>query len=558
MRYLRRPADCVIEDPERWLISAARYSCVDIRRKRRRDLAESLDDADPAVATADPEREALGRIAAAALLSQLPANDRAVLKALYVDGLAPRMLAAKLRIPSGRMRVMAHRARARARDAASDLRAAMGTLPWSPTLHSLVARAARRPVIWDPILGTSVAQFAALAVIAVTVGGAMPAGGAPSRLAAPAAPLPAGDRQPTGASLRTAVGGGGYPAAAGMPVVDAVASTVAPGAHGSSSGTSYSGAYASPNYQQDHTVFATGTLSLRPVIAASQDEGRTWSLLPAGGYLGGPLLFSPAYAADHLMLAAGPEFLQASTDGGRSFRTLGALPPEHGKATLMRDAGGALVVAVLTPSSLDWFELSDARLRQGPSLPAGYGAEDIAWAGTKGQVLLSGYIAGLSSQYVFVQHEKVVTCQLAGQCAVTTAIDDTNAYLYLSAPAAPEADGVVYAFGGGNIYRSSDFGATFAELSPSFPMFVWNLVVAPGSAGGHIFFTSTYGSQPQRVLEGWVTGIQLQAQTRPEPGAIASAATGLVPLPGGGLLAMLAVGGFACSADGGRSWAGAC
>ena len=57
----------------------------------------------------------------------------------------------------------------------------------------------------------------------------------------------------------------------------------------------------------------------------SANGGATWEQLTATGYVGGAVLLAPSFPADPRIFVAGPNALQLSTDGGKTFTTVAPL-----------------------------------------------------------------------------------------------------------------------------------------------------------------------------------------------------------------------------------------
>lgn len=107
-----------------WLLRIVVNRCHDALRRRRRSPA-SLDDADATAAVrshaagADPERSALEAELARTIergLQQVPADQRAVVVLVDVQGLSYEETAAALRLPIGTVRSRLSRARTKLRD----------------------------------------------------------------------------------------------------------------------------------------------------------------------------------------------------------------------------------------------------------------------------------------------------------------------------------------------------------------------------------------------------------------------------------------------------------
>jgi RNA polymerase sigma-70 factor (ECF subfamily) len=120
LRFLRR-TEGDINNLEAWLIRAASYACRDLyRRPTHQELGEA-----PGLDTeVDPEAIALGELWTSDLLVRLRPEDRELLMRLYVGGWSAVQIAASLNVPPSTVRVMALRARRRAREVLDQMRVA--------------------------------------------------------------------------------------------------------------------------------------------------------------------------------------------------------------------------------------------------------------------------------------------------------------------------------------------------------------------------------------------------------------------------------------------------
>jgi RNA polymerase sigma-70 factor, ECF subfamily len=111
-------------DPARpllpWLLTVARYVCLD---RLRRDRREAISDAEPdgcAVQTATAEdalREREQLLLLSSALDALPEGQREVVAMFHLDGLGYREIADALDVPIGTVMTWLHRGRARLREA---------------------------------------------------------------------------------------------------------------------------------------------------------------------------------------------------------------------------------------------------------------------------------------------------------------------------------------------------------------------------------------------------------------------------------------------------------
>ena len=89
-----------------WLMTIAHHLCVDVFRKNQNRQTDELDDAAVNAAShgSDIAELTLDRMMAAKALEMLEASDRALLEALYFEGLSQSQLAARTGLPLGTLK----------------------------------------------------------------------------------------------------------------------------------------------------------------------------------------------------------------------------------------------------------------------------------------------------------------------------------------------------------------------------------------------------------------------------------------------------------------------
>src|SRR5205085_6598638 len=83
----------------------------------------------------------------------------------------------------------------------------------------------------------------------------------------------------------------------------------------------------SPNYDQDHVVYASGFAAQDcdvrcPVLFRSEDGGASWKRIRSVDFGGGTVMLPPAYPRDSRIFVIGPNALRVSDDDGFSYRPL--------------------------------------------------------------------------------------------------------------------------------------------------------------------------------------------------------------------------------------------
>jgi RNA polymerase sigma factor (sigma-70 family) len=315
---------------------------------------------------------------------------------------------------------------------------------------------------------------------------------------------------------------------------------------------------ASPNYQHDHEIYASGTsldncLGLCPALFHSTDAGQHWTLLDAVAFDGGTVMLPPSYPADSRIFVGGPHALQVSDDAGESFMPL-------------TPAGG---FTAMSPA----FSSGDSRILVG-AIP-GWIYHDGTKAVTPFDVVPESASAGLSFAFApaYPRDHRIVvggTDTSPGQNAIVSACDVSNC----TAPAvlagstgtpavmtsrSYSTSGLTFAWTPAGLYRSTDGAVSFSSLRMPGPgtvraftegadgtLYMGMLSTGVGRASGGLFASHDAGS----------TWARLGAGTVLDNGVLS-----VIALPSGNILAGpygLSAGGLQCSSDGGQTWSPRC
>jgi RNA polymerase sigma factor (sigma-70 family) len=319
----------------------------------------------------------------------------------------------------------------------------------------------------------------------------------------------------------------------------------------------------SPHYESDHTVFALGHSTARcssggcRVLFRSADGGASWNRLAADNLSGEHLMLPPAWPTDSRIFAAGSLGLQASSDSGATFTTLtpvaGATAMSPGFSTgdpriLMggaaawawRDLGstaaGSQVRGILEPLAL---VLPPLALAPTFAFSPSYPSDPRFFVGT----IMPGP-DGVNTSAVALCHD--ATCG----APVTLPGAHLEPTIWVSPTFA--TDGLAFAWAGNHLYRSSDGGTTFVEVSG-----VKSTRTITGQAGGPLYLGSADATSSGGGLlasgDGGRTWQQLGVGTPLTQGVRA-----VTVLPSGAIVASPASGGVQCSTDGGRTWGNRC
>lgn len=313
----------------------------------------------------------------------------------------------------------------------------------------------------------------------------------------------------------------------------------------------------SPSYAHDGTLFASGFVKTGcnygacTAVFRSTDRGQTWQRLPATGYVGGPVMLSPAYPLDARIFVAGPAALQISEDGGASFS--GATPVGGAAAISPSFADDGIIAIGQAPG----WEYHDGRkgLRPARVTAASTSLDTIPVFSpdfTHDQTLfVGGTTLGPTGAHVAA----IFRC-VASMCGQPATLDGVAGSPKLVPSPAFAQDGLVFAWRGDQLYRSDDHGNSFGRVDLPRAGVVTGVAV---TAGGGVY-VGTRG--PDGTSGGVVAsrdgGRTWRAITGPD---LRRGVEAVEALPDGRLLAAVSPaggGGLVCSVDGGATWQRSC
>jgi hypothetical protein len=325
----------------------------------------------------------------------------------------------------------------------------------------------------------------------------------------------------------------------------------------------------SPDYQADHTIYATGTMRKgcadddpNTVVACfaflvSRDGGTTWRvLLASDGFQTGAVLVAPA---GRPLFVAGGLGLQRSDDGGHSFTVVAP----GGPAALVTSSSGAPRIFVAGSAPL-LYDISTGAVIPGPVLPAGLVGAPEQVAGAGSSVFLTASQADPLGQGY---RDVVVRCPQAGACRVVLQLPDGDAANLAVSPAFA-SDRTLAVANDGKLYTSHDGGGTFAVSTLPSAVVVRDLAFSADYAASHVLDLAL------GTAEVGFGGVMQWNEGRVTSPAAATSAAGLPPanevftlftaLPDGRLLASLndpatplAAYGLWCSSNG-ETWTRGC
>ncbi|HEV3230791.1 MAG TPA: sigma-70 family RNA polymerase sigma factor [Candidatus Dormibacteraeota bacterium] len=586
IRFLeRRERD--LSNPQAWLIHAASCACADLARRNRVRTHLSTEEGHGEARMASAEDVVLASSLVTQLMTTLRPKDATILRRLYVDGGSITEVAAALGLAPGHVRIMAMRARRRARTLLESIGAAAGALlpgRLRRASHGFFRRsAAARPAV-DGMSAETAGMLSGTGLVAVGMAAALalitPARtidatpGHPARAGAPVAqgPLPSPTTTPTGAPPPGA-GPRGRTAVAARPSPGAVTLPGLPttGQSASSRNSYFDHMAASPTYAADGTVFAVGRQAAgcapgcQPVLFRTVDHGHSWQQLHPARLQDSSIAVSPFYDADGTVFIAGASGLDRSVDGGRTFTPeislISGLP-----VAVPTAAGGyhlAFMVTAVLQQGLFYFDPAGAtgqNILPGPTLPTYFTPNGMVAGTAPDTVVISGTVATTGP---FGGQPAVVVCKLSGSCGTVATFNGdpfaANEGFVSIAGAGPSSPDY-FAYSAYSVYGSDDGGASFPQRVGA-PALVDRIVPAPDFAQSQ---TVLVGSSTQPV------GSYVLTRARYASGSLQTVSRTTLPyflvswlmLPdgriigaqGGGLGAL----GLACSSDGGQTWAASC
>ena len=312
---------------------------------------------------------------------------------------------------------------------------------------------------------------------------------------------------------------------------------------------------ASPNYDDDRTLFASGATHCRlpacsTVLFESRDGGESWKRLPASGFQGTQLLLPPRWkGSDYPIFAMGPTGLQVSTDSGRSFSSaaLGGAPFAVGSAAISPAFGSGDPTVLIGAQTMMRYDAEQAAV-----IPAPYtaipGPMEPAYTPEKmGSAIYVGAIKNDGPEFAPV----VYRCDTAvcwegvleggGQQIPKIRFDDRFA-----------SNRRVYAFTENAVYRSTGVGSEFVEIDLAGA----GLITDVRSMGGRLFVSTTTASGKRSAV--FRRSSSGERWTRLAHPLLRGGVQGLTVLGDRTLVALLDGAGLACSHDAGETWSRRC
>ncbi|MBV8159586.1 MAG: sigma-70 family RNA polymerase sigma factor [Acidimicrobiia bacterium] len=347
-----------------------------------------------------------------------------------------------------------------------------------------------------------------------------------------------------------AVGGGGLQGPLGVNV---------PGSAGNTpESATFMSFTASPRYQQDREVYASG-LSFQncaltcPALFHSTDGGAHWARLPALGFEGGTVMLPPAYPADRRIFVGGANALKVSSDGGRTFTPLTPAGGYTAMSPGFSSGDGQILVGAIP----GWIYHDGTKaVTPFDSVPESTSAAlSFAYAPAyprDHRIVVGGADASPSANAI------VSACDVS-KCTGPAVLPGSTGTPAVMASRSYSTSGLAFAWSADRLYRSTDGAASFSPLRLPAPgdvqaltedaqgtLYLGLLFNGPNGPTGGLFASRDAGT----------TWTHLGAGTVLDHGVVAA-----IALPSGNLLvgpyARLG-GGMQCSSDGGQTWAPRC
>jgi RNA polymerase sigma factor (sigma-70 family) len=567
-----------------WVSTIARRLCIDHGRRQQRAAARSVPNAED-VPPPEPDEGilVLDEYAwARAALAALRPNQQRVLHLREVDGWSYDRIASHEGMTVESVRGALKRSR-------QALRAAYLRLAeWNPVVIAWIAVRTFRRRLSGPAHRTHMAVAVsgfdrAVDVLAVAVAvGLGASGGAdiatppplPPVAAAPSSnPLPrsngdvaAATRATPGAGIAGA-GAGGAAAASSRAAAGAARPTPRddglrlPGEGGDTpEGSGFVSFTPSPNYANDHEVYASGVatrtcvLGMCPTLFRSTDGGVTWTRVWSVDFGGGTVLLPPSYPADHRIFEIDSHALRVSGDDGHLFRPLTPL----GGYAAMSPGFSSSDRQILVGAMPGWIYHDQTSVVTPFDLAPEPTSVALSFAYSPSYVSDRKLVVGGTGAPVVGQ--SLVSRCTGGTCTPAKPLVGSVGTPSLLASRSYASSGLAYAWQQSRFYRSVDGGASFAALALPAAGAVQSvaedhaggLYVAllakgnGGSSSGGVFLSHDAGTTWSRIGAGT---------------ALDRGATAVMPLPDGRLLVApynANGGGLLCSGDGGGTFAPRC
>lgn len=509
IQYLRADRTA-IRDTDAWLSLVAARVCIHRHRARYRHPEVPLGETPHRADGHDPADAATDALWFDSLGRWLRPTDHRLLRWMYVQGLSLEQIGERLGITPNHAGVLVYRARQRARVAVEAMgRTLGGVLPLGAVSNLrgwLSARARRDATSFGlRVSANPMPDMIAVILMLLAASAALPATAQappPHVAITPASADPSRDNPdgsghgPAKAERRPEVAAPSLanapPVAApgiASPVdrVPAVVGVIAPpGPSTPIEDTSITSLASTGDSRATSVLLASGRAvacaSVCDVLFGSTDGGQSWTNLAPTGFLGGSILPPVSGAPIYVLGAAG---VQRSDDGGHTFR------PAVPGATVATTIPGTPDV-IFGSAVLSIYDGATGAIRQGPVLPLGMTARELAASGSDGSIVVAGASADGASV-------SLVRCPLAGACTATA----TFASGKIRVRSSVGRDGSIAAVVGASVLAiSTDAGRTWTANDLGSAATVGAVAIRTGSSGPEVMavVSSSSAALPPRLL----------------------------------------------------------
>lgn len=316
----------------------------------------------------------------------------------------------------------------------------------------------------------------------------------------------------------------------------------------------------SPNYHQDHTIFAVGVMNSEPcpkvlcsLLFRSHDGGATWNLVAAAYLDADTLLLPPAYPADASIFAIGESGLQESVDGGETFMTVVPIPGDAAISPNFDNGDDRIVIAAGIP--IDYLASKGVAIPS--TLPVVQSAFSVAFSPESQRrrpVLFLGSTMSISASEPM---RSVIRTCIASSCRSMVAPEGSGAPRFAFSPEYAQ-DHTVYAFTKDALLISSDMKSFEAiALPPETRGALQDVEISAGPGLPSLFLAVAGKDSVSGVYRSDDVGRTWIRTTIPVRG-FGSGMTVIVATSDGRSFVAGSERGLACSEDGGRSWSTRC